>query len=86
MVLGPRLERPFSELMTRLAEAGIPFRFSMAVEGGGMAGSGPSLSLAAASVLAVTSEDSRHVRDALTGSARRARRRAGGGVASGSGC
>ena len=67
MVLGPRLERPFSELMTRLAEAGIPFRFSMAVEGGGMAGSGPSLSLAAASVLAVTSEDSRHVRDALNG-------------------
>ena len=67
MVLGPRLERPFSELMTRFAEAGIPFRFSMTIEGGGMAGSGPSIALAAASVLAVTSEDSRHVRDALAG-------------------
>ena len=67
MVLGPRVERPFSELMGRLAEAGLPFRFSMAVEGGGLAGSGPAIALAASSVLAVTSEDSRHVRDALAG-------------------
>lgn len=67
MVLGPRVERPFSELMSRLAEAGIPFRFSLLLEGGGLTGSGPSIALAAASVLAVTSEDSRHVRDALAG-------------------
>ena len=67
MVLGPRVERPFSELMSRLADGGIPFRFSLSFEGGGLSGSGPSIALAAASVLAVTSEDSRHVRDALAG-------------------
>ena len=65
MVLGPRQERPFHELMTRLAEAGAPFRFWMSMEGGGLAGAG--LALVGSSVLAATSADSRHVRDALAG-------------------
>ncbi len=65
MVLGPRQERPFSELLARIADAGLPFRFSMRVEGGGLEGFGPVLAESAASILAVTSQDSRHVRDAL---------------------
>ena len=67
MVLGPRQERPFSELLARIAEAGLPFRFSMRIEGGGLDGFGPVMAQTAASVFAITSEDSRHVRDALAG-------------------
>ncbi len=65
MVLGPRQERPFDELMRGLAEAGIPFRFWMSIESGGLGGSG--LALVGSSLLAATSADSRHVRDALAG-------------------
>lgn len=67
MVLGPRQERPFGELLAGIADAGLPFRFSMRIEGGGLQGFRPVLAAAAASVFAVTSEDSRHVRDALAG-------------------
>ena len=38
MALGPRRTRPFSELMERLADAGLPCRFSVLIEGGGLAG------------------------------------------------
>ena len=38
MALGPRRARPFSELMERLADAGLPCRFSVLIEGGGLAG------------------------------------------------
>ena len=67
MVLGPRQERPFRELLAGIADAGLPFRFSMRIEGGGLQGFRPVLAETAASVFAVTSEDSRHVRDALAG-------------------
>ena len=67
MVLGPRQARPFRELLARIADTGLPFRFSMRIEGGGLDGFGPVLAETAASVFAVTSEDSRHRRDALAG-------------------
>ena len=67
MVLGPRQERAFDELMRRLAEAALPFRFWMSIEGGGFGGSGAGLALVGSSLLAATSADSRHVRDALIG-------------------
>jgi len=67
MILGPHRERPFSELLERVADAGLPFRFSMRMEGGGLEGLGPVLAQTAAAIFAVTSADSRHVRDALEG-------------------
>ena len=36
MSLGPRRSRPFAELMAGLAAAGLPCRFSLLVEGGGL--------------------------------------------------
>ena len=36
MALGPRRARPFSELMERLADAGLPCRFSVLIEGGAL--------------------------------------------------
>ena len=67
MTLGPRRERPFSELMSRMVEAGLPFRFSMFVEGGGLESQGVVFSRVASEVLAFASQDSRHLRDAMRG-------------------
>ena len=65
MTLGPREPRPFSELIARLAEAGLPFRLSMLIEGGGLAHAGTAVARVAASFLAFSSFDSRGVRDSL---------------------
>ena len=65
MTLGPREPRPFSELIGRLADAGLPFRLSMLIEGGGLAHVGPAAAKVASSFLAFSSFDTRGVRDAL---------------------
>ena len=65
MVLGPRQSRPFAELMTGLAAAGLPCRVSMLVEGGGLHRLDAAVSRVAASFLAFSSSDSLHVRNAL---------------------
>ena len=65
MTLGPRRARPFAELMERLGAAGLPFRFSMLVEGGALSGLDAQLSRIAASFLAFSSDDSRLVRNAM---------------------
>ena len=65
MVLGPRAARPFAELMTALADAGIPCRWSLLVEGGGMATLGAAAARIAAAFLAFSSDESRAVRDSL---------------------
>ena len=65
MSLGPRQSRPFAELMAGLAAAGLPCRFSLLVEGGGLAGLDAAVSRVAASFLAFSSADSLHVRNAL---------------------
>ena len=65
MVLGPRTARPFSELMAALADAGIPCRWSLLLEGGGLASIGPAAARIASAFLAFSSEDSRAVRDSL---------------------
>ena len=67
MTLGPRRPRPFSELMDRAAEAGLPFRFSVLIEGGGLAGLRPAAARIASSFLAFGSDDSAAVRNAMTG-------------------
>ena len=67
MTLGPRRARPFAELMARLADAGLPFRFSMLVEGGALSGLGAQLARVSASFLAFSSDDSRLVRNAMRG-------------------
>ena len=65
MELGPRIVRPFSELMARLAAAGnLPLRVSMLIEGGGMKHAGAVLRHVAAPFLAFSSSDSLAVRDA----------------------
>ena len=65
MCLGPRQVRPFSELMDRLAGAGLPFRLSVLIEGGGLRYPGAGVARVASSFLAVSSVDSRAVRDAM---------------------
>ena len=65
MVLGPRAARPFAELMAALADAGIPCRWSLLLEGGGMATLGAAAARIAAAFLAFSSDDSRAVRDSL---------------------
>ena len=67
MTLGPRRARPFSELMDRVADAGLPFRFSVLIEGGGLAGPRPAAARLASSFLAFGSDDSAAVRNAMTG-------------------
>ena len=65
MELGPRLVRPFSELMARLAAAGnLPLRVSVLIEGGGLRHAGAMMRHAAAPFLAFSSSDSLSVRDA----------------------
>ena len=65
MTLGPRSCRPFAELIERLAEAGLPCRFSMLIEGGGLRRLGAGVARAASAFLAFSHPDSRAVRDAL---------------------
>ena len=65
LALGPREARPFSELMRRLGEAGLPFRFSLLLEGGGLSSWDASIARVAASFLAFSSNDSALVRNSL---------------------
>ena len=65
MTLGPRSSRPFAELMESLAEAGLPCRFSVLIEGGGLRRLGAAVSRVASAFLAFSHPDSRAVRDAL---------------------
>ena len=65
MALGPRRTRPFSELMERLADAGLPCRFSVLIEGGGLAGLDAAMTNVAAAFLAFSSDDSLLVRNAM---------------------
>ena len=65
MCLGPRHARPFSELMAGLAAAGLPCRFSLLVEGGGLHRLDAAVARVASAFLAFSSADSLHVRNAL---------------------
>ena len=65
MTLGPRSSRPFAELIESLAEAGLPCRFSILIEGGGLRRLGAAVSRVASAFLAFSHPDSRAVRDAL---------------------
>ena len=65
MSLGPRRSRPFSELMAGLAAAGLPCRFSLLVEGGGLHRLDAAVSRVASSFLAFSSSDSLLARNAL---------------------
>ena len=65
MCLGPRRARPFSELMAGLAAAGLPCRFSLLVEGGGLHRLDAAVARVAASFLAFSSADSLHSRNAF---------------------
>ena len=65
MSLGPRRSRPFSELMVGLAAAGLPCRFSLLVEGGGLHRLDATVSRVASSFLAFSSSDSLLARNAL---------------------
>ena len=65
MSLGPRRARPFSELMAGLAAAGLPCRFSLLVEGGGLHRLDATVSRVASSFLAFSSSDSLLARNAL---------------------
>ncbi|MCE2518366.1 MAG: hypothetical protein J4G15_00850 [Alphaproteobacteria bacterium] len=63
MLIGPRDVRPFSELIGRISEASLPVRFSLLIEGGGLAGA--AIRRLASSFTAFSSSDSRMVRNAL---------------------
>ncbi len=65
MTLGPRAARPFSELMERLADAGLPCRFSLMVEGGGLRRLDAGVARVASAFLAFSHPDSRAVRDVM---------------------
>ncbi|MCY4405824.1 MAG: hypothetical protein OXC15_05615 [Rhodospirillaceae bacterium] len=65
MTLGPRSSRPFAELMEGLAEAGLPCRFSILIEGGGLRRLGAAVVRAASAFMAFSHPDSRAVRDAM---------------------
>ena len=65
MTLGPRSSRPFAELMEGLAEAGLPCRFSLLIEGGGLRRLGAAVARAASAFMAFSHPDSRAVRDAM---------------------
>ena len=65
MTLGPRSSRPFAELMEGLAEAGLPCRFSILIEGGGLRRLGAAVARAASAFMAFSHPDSRAVRDAM---------------------
>ena len=65
MVLGPRRARPFAELMAGLAAAGLPCRYSLLIEGGGLQRLDATVSRVASSFLAFSSSDSLVCRNAL---------------------
>ncbi|MYE59170.1 MAG: type IV secretion protein IcmB, partial [Alphaproteobacteria bacterium] len=65
MSLGPRHSRPFAELMAGLAAAGLPCRFSLLIEGGGLHRLDAAVSRVASSFLAFSSSDSLLARNAL---------------------
>ena len=65
MVLGPRGARPFAEMMEGLAEAKLPCRFSILIEGGGMRRLGAAAARVSSAFLAFSHPDSRAVRDAM---------------------
>ena len=65
MTLGPRESRPFAELMERLAEAKLPCRFSILIEGGGMRRLGAAAARVSSAFMAFSHPDSRAVRDAM---------------------
>ena len=65
MSLGPRRSRPFAELMDGLAAAGLPCRFSLLIEGGGLHRLDATVSRVASSFLAFSSSDSLLARNAL---------------------
>ena len=65
MLHGPRSARPFGEFAAALAAAGIPCRFSLLIEGGGLATLGAATRRIASAFLAFSSPDSRAVRDSL---------------------
>ena len=65
MTLGPRASRPFAELMERLAEARLPCRFSILIEGGGMRRLGAAAARVSSAFMAFSHPDSRAVRDAM---------------------
>ena len=65
MTLGPRSSRPFAELMEGLAEAGLPCRFSILIEGGGLRRLGAAVARVASAFMAFSHPDSRAVRDAM---------------------
>ena len=65
MTLGPRSSRPFAELMEGLAEAGLPCRVSILIEGGGLRRLGAAVARVASAFMAFSHPDSRAVRDAL---------------------
>ena len=65
MSLGPRKARAFAELMAGLAAAGLPCRFSLLIEGGGLHRLDATVSRVATSFLAFSSSDSLLARNAL---------------------
>ncbi len=65
MSLGPRRSRPFAELMAGLAAAGLPCRFSLLIEGGGLHRLDATMARVASSFLAFSSSDSLLARNAL---------------------
>ena len=65
MTLGPRQSRPFAELMEGLAEARLPCRFSILIEGGGLRRLGAAAARVSSAFLAFSHPDSRAVRDAM---------------------
>lgn len=65
MLHGPRSARPFGEFAAALAAAGIPCRWSLLIEGGGLSTLGAAARRIASAFLAFSSADSRASRDAL---------------------
>lgn len=62
MALGPRVSRPFRELLWRVVEAGAPVRFSILIEGGG-GGPGGTWKRAAAGVLGWSAHENRLIKE-----------------------
>ena len=65
MLHGPRSARPFGEFAAALAAAGIPCRWSLLIEGGGLSTLDAAARRIASAFLAFSSADSRASRDAL---------------------
>ena len=65
MCLGMRQARPFAELVSNVAAADLPLRFSLLLEGGGLANFGAVAARISSSFLAFSSDDSLALRDAM---------------------